>query len=208
MNLKKKLKKNFIFDLDGVLFNSIENMRDSWVNAAKKNNIKISFSEYKKYIGLPFNKILIRLKIKGNHNKIHDDYFLNSKRNISKIKLYPDVKKVLTILKKKKKFLSIVTSKKRSNALILIKKLRIKFDYIKTKNKNLKGKPSPDLLNYCIQKSKIKKKYCVYIGDMPVDNLTAKRANIDFLLATYGYGSNIKKSKKIIKFSNILDIYE
>lgn len=209
MKLKKKnLKKHFIFDLDGVLFNSIENMKYSWNEVKKKNNLKIPFSEYKKYIGLPFKKILVKLKIKDHQNKIHNDYFLNSKKSITKIKTYPDVKKVLLILKKKKKTLSIVTSKKRSNALILIKRLGIKFDFIKTENKKLKGKPNPDLLNFCVKKSKIKKRYCLYIGDMPVDKLTAKRANIDFLLANYGYGSNIKKCKKITKFSNLLDIYD
>ena len=93
MNLKKKSQKHFIFDLDGVLFNSIENMKYSWNKVNKQNNFKVPFSEYKKYIGLPFKKILIKLKIQGNHKKIHDDYFLYSKRNISKIKLYPEVKK-------------------------------------------------------------------------------------------------------------------
>ena len=43
---------------------------------------------------------------------------------------------------------------------------------------------------------------------MPVDILTAKRANIDFLLANYGYGSTTKKCKKINKFSNLLNFYE
>ena len=98
-------------------------MKYSWNKVKKQHNIKISFSEYKKYIGLPFKKILVKLKIKVNHRKIHDDYFSNSRKNISKIELYPDVKKVLLILKKRKKILSIVTSKKRSNALILIKRL-------------------------------------------------------------------------------------
>ena len=48
MKLKKKnLKKHFIFDLDGVLFNSIENMKYSWNKVKKQNNVKTSFSEYK-----------------------------------------------------------------------------------------------------------------------------------------------------------------
>tara|TARA_B100001063_G_scaffold135102_1_gene126375 strand:- start:382 stop:1011 length:630 start_codon:yes stop_codon:yes gene_type:complete len=209
VNSKKKIsKKHFIFDLDGVLFNSLSNMEYSWNKVKKKNNLKTSFAEYKKYIGLPFKKILINLGIKDNYNKIQHDYFLNSKKNISKIKLYPNVKKILEILKKKNKILSIVTSKKRSNALILINKIGIKFDYIKTENKKFRGKPNPDLLNLCIKKSKIKKKLCVYVGDMAVDCLTAKRAKIDFILADYGYGSNMKKCKKILKFSNLLDIYD
>jgi phosphoglycolate phosphatase len=209
MNIKKKiLKKHFIFDLDGVLFDSIYNMQLSWNIVNKKFNLNVPFSQYKKYIGLPFYSILNKLKIKNNQKLISKEYFHQSKKNISKIKIFSGVKKTLKRLKQNNKIISIVTSKKRSNALILVKKLNINFDYIKTENKTLRGKPYPDLINFCIIKSKIKKKYCLYLGDMKVDYSTAKRAGIDFLLAQYGYGKLSKPCKKITNFSSLLKFYE
>jgi len=209
MKYKKKIfKKHFIFDLDGVLFNSIDNMKYSWNKVNKKNKLYISFSKYKKYIGFPFNSILNKLEIKENQKKIQNEYFLFSKKNINSIKLYPKVETVLKKLKKSGKKLSIVTSKKRSNVLILLKKLKITFDFVKTENKSLRGKPFPDLINYCIKKSNIEKKYCLYVGDMPVDLLSAKNANIDFLHAKYGFDSKLKSNKSIYKFSQLLKIYE
>ncbi len=208
MKYKKKIfKKHFIFDLDGVLFNSINNMKYSWNKVSKENHLFIPFSKYKKHIGLPFYSILNKIGIKENQNKIQKKYFFFSKKNINKIKLYPEVKSVLKKLKNRGKILSIVTSKKRSNALILLKKLEVKFDFVKTENKSLKGKPSPDLINNCIKKSNTEKKHCLYVGDMPVDYLSAKNANIDFLYAKYGFGSKVKNKKSMNKFSQLLKIY-
>ena len=55
--------KVIIFDFDGVLINSINNMKFAWKNSCKKCDIKVSFNDYKKYVGLPFNQILFHLKI-------------------------------------------------------------------------------------------------------------------------------------------------
>ena len=66
--LKKiiKSKKIIIFDLDGVIIDSKNNMKISWETCCKKNNMNITFLSYFKFIGLPFKKILILLNIKKN----------------------------------------------------------------------------------------------------------------------------------------------
>ena len=53
-----KKKKLIIFDLDGVLINSIKNMEYALDNTNKKLGLNLKFNEYKKYIGLPFFEIL------------------------------------------------------------------------------------------------------------------------------------------------------
>ena len=63
--MKKKISL-ILFDLDGVLINSKPNMKISWNKVRKKFNIKKNFSEYSKYIGYPFFKILNKLSIKKN----------------------------------------------------------------------------------------------------------------------------------------------
>ena len=62
--------KLIIFDLDGVLINSLPNMKFALKNTANHINQKISFKNYKKYIGLPFEKILKKLNVKGDYNTI------------------------------------------------------------------------------------------------------------------------------------------
>ena len=54
--MKNKIKL-VIFDLDGVLIDSKQNMKVSWNAARKKFNLKQKFKDYFQYVGLPFNKI-------------------------------------------------------------------------------------------------------------------------------------------------------
>jgi phosphoglycolate phosphatase len=65
--LTKKLKL-IIFDLDGVLVDSRENMLLSWQKVQILFNIKIQFKSYFKNIGLPFGSILKKLGIKKKKN--------------------------------------------------------------------------------------------------------------------------------------------
>ena len=57
------MKKLIIFDLDGVIIDSKENMRVSWKAVNKSLNLKISFKRYFDKIGMPFEDILKKLRI-------------------------------------------------------------------------------------------------------------------------------------------------
>ena len=200
--LKKILnkKKVIIFDLDGVLINSKDNMNISWNYTSKKNKIKIPFSSYFNYIGLPFKEILNCLKIKKNLIKIKKDYDKASLKNLSKIRSYNKSRDVLESLKDNGKKIALLTSKDTKRSKEVLKKLNFKFDYIECGKKNIKGKPDPHQLLLILKKLKIKRTNAVYVGDMRYDLLTAKNAKVDFIYATYGYG-NIKfnNEKMIIK---------
>ena len=47
-------KKIYLFDLDGVLINSKKNMQVSWEAVNRKYDLKVSFKDYFKLIGMPF----------------------------------------------------------------------------------------------------------------------------------------------------------
>ena len=66
------MKKLILFDFDGVLFNS----KKIWKfhgKLLKKYSLKKNFFQYSLHLGLPFRKILKKLRIK-NHKKIEDFY--------------------------------------------------------------------------------------------------------------------------------------
>ena len=75
--MKNKL---IIFDLDGVLINSINNMKYALLSTEKKMNIKLNFNDYKKYLGLPFDDIMGKMKIKVDANQIKKNYEHFSKK--------------------------------------------------------------------------------------------------------------------------------
>ena len=77
MNIYTKIlkkKKLVIFDLDGVLLNSRENMKAAWDYTSKCNNLTLDFNQYFKHVGLPFFTILEKMGIKGNYLKIKKNY--------------------------------------------------------------------------------------------------------------------------------------
>ena len=160
---KLSSKKNIIFDLDGVLLDSLKNMLVSWNSVNKKFDLNISFNEYYKHIGIPFKDILKSLKIKkSKFSLIEKQYTTKSFRNLNKVKFYPNVLSTLKYLKKKKYFLGILTSKDKVRTDIILKKLNIKFDVIQCPQKNYKGKPSSDLIKKIIKDKKLKRNECIY----------------------------------------------
>ena len=199
--------KTLIFDLDGVLIDSKENMRVSWEKVRKKLNVKQKFNNYFKHIGLPFGKILENIGIRENISKITKLYKDQSISNFNKLKVMPGAIQIIKKLNKKNVKVAIVTSKDTKRAKLIVKKFKIPIKVIITPRHNLRGKPYPDQLNFAIKKLNSDKKKACYIGDMNVDYITAKNSKINFIFAKYGYQKlkkkykiMIRKPKEILKF--------
>ncbi len=208
-NKKKILKKyNYILlDLDGVIFNSKDNMKISWNLCKKKFGLIQTFEDYFKYLGLPFNKILDNLKIKKNKEKIKNYYQEVSKKKLNKIMIYKTVKITLEKLKKKKIKFSIVTSKDKKRSIMLLKKHKIRPASVHCSSKSKPGKPSPFLLNEAIKRNKMKINETCFVGDTYIDYTAAKNAKIDFIYAQYGYGNKNFRYKKVISSFKKIEKY-
>ena len=102
MKNSNKEKRLFIFDLDGVLIDSKENMRFAWNSVRNKHKINVSFARYFAKIGKSFQIILKELKIIKSRNEIESTFKKNSLKSINLIKVYPGVRETINILKKKK----------------------------------------------------------------------------------------------------------
>ena len=128
--------------------------------------------------------------------------------NINKIRVYPNVKKVLKNLKDKKYLIGILTSKDKKRSLKILKKFQLIhfFDFIECPNKILRGKPHPDHILKVLKNFSVQPKNVTYVGDMYSDYLTAKRAKVNFICAKYGYG-NVKKTNSIEKIDELLKIF-
>ncbi len=187
MKFKGKL---IIFDLDGVLINSLPNMKYALANTSYHIKQKISFKKYKKYIGLPFEKILKELNIKGDYNKIKSIYSNYSLKKISKLRI--NKKKLQELEKLKKKyFLAIFTSKDKRRTLKILKRYNI-FSMIITSDDVKHGKPSPEGLIKILKKTRIKKRDSYFVGDTKFDFKAAKAAKINYLHASWGMEKKLK----------------
>lgn len=191
--------------MDGVLFDTKLNMERSWNEVKKKFKLNIKFDDYFKHIGIPFEKILENLKIYKDTKKIKNYYQKQSIRYQKLVRIYPSVSFVINKLIKQGNKVGVVTSKdfKRTNKLI--KKYNLKFSIIQCPSNKLRGKPYPDTILKAISKTQFKKKDVYYIGDTNNDFLSAKRAKINFIYASYGYGK--VKAKKIHSINKFLDLF-
>jgi phosphoglycolate phosphatase len=208
INFSKSMNKKkfyyFIFDLDGVIFDSKKNMNLSWNSTRKKFNLNSNFNEYFKHLGLPFDVIMKKLKIKPSIS-IKKFYEIKSEENMNYVKPYSGVINFIKILERKKIKYSIVTSKNLKRSKLLLNKFKIFPSSLHCPRSNIKSKPFPDHLLRAIKKNNFqkKKKDVCYVGDTLIDYTAALKANISFVFAKYGYGKLKKKTEVILKFSDL-----
>tara|TARA_X000000950_G_scaffold278491_1_gene369528 strand:+ start:23505 stop:24134 length:630 start_codon:yes stop_codon:yes gene_type:complete len=199
--MKNKL---IIFDLDGVLINSLQNMKYALSNTEKKMKVTMKFEIYKKYLGLPFENIMKKMKIKKNVKEIKKNYEYFSNKKLKNVKINKEFLKELSLLKKNYK-LAVFTSKNKSRTHKILNQYKY-FDCIISSDDTKKGKPHPEGLIKIISKLKIKKKNCIFVGDSKYDYLASKSARIKYLHAMWGYEKKIDCVNKIIKIEKFRDI--
>lgn len=203
------MKKLILFDFDGVLFNSKKNMEMSWKEVMKKFLIKRKFNQYKKYIGLPFKKILTKLDIHHNQSSIENFYQKKSIEYLDYIKPYPNVLKKIKNNDSSRFLIGIWTSKHRLRVNKILMKYNLKFDLIIAPKKGIRGKPYPDQVIKCLKSLNILNKNVFFIGDMKIDREAAKKSKINFIFASYGFGKiKDKNIKRLNNFSNVYKIVE
>ena len=188
-----KKKKLIIFDLDGVLINSIKNMNHSLNQTSNSLKIKLNFNEYKKYLGLPFEKIMKKIGVNKNVKEIKKKYIYFSNKNIKKINISKKNLSDLQYLKKKFNF-AVFTSKDKLRSNKILKKYRI-FNYILTSDDVKKGKPNPEGIFKIIKKFGVSKKNTIYVGDSLYDLNCAKKSGVKYCHAIWGYAKMNKKKK-------------
>ena len=186
MNIKKK--KLILFDLDGVLIDSRFNMKLAWEKTCSKFNIERDFEDYFSLIGRPFPEILTILGITEKKELIEVAYIKESFHSLSEISIFDGVKNFLLHLQNNQIKIGVVTSKEQSRTEIILKNFPVNFSVIRTPDDICRGKPSPDHLLIAMATQNIDPIDTLFVGDMDVDCLAAKRAGIDYVHVNWGYG--------------------
>lgn len=199
------MKKNrlIIFDLDGVLIDSLKNMKFALSKTSKKLSLELDFEIYKKYLGLPFDEIMKKMKIQNKIKIIKKNYEYFSEQNLDTIKIKQNLIKELKKLKKEY-ILTVFTSKNKKRTLKILKRYRL-FDYIVTSDDVKKGKPNPEGVIKILSKFRINHENCLYIGDSTYDLDAANSAKVKYIHASWGY-EDLTKYKKVIKIFNLKNI--
>ncbi len=179
-----------IFDLDGTLIDSFQAINDAFDAVFLKfNGRTLSDSESNSYVGVPLEDLLSEMF--GEENQAEAiEIFRNKYREVcfEKTTLIKGAKELLMDLKDKGKSLNIATNKTGDISRDLLKSLNIDklFDYVYGVFDGMKGKPSPEMINKIIDNTGFKKSDVIFIGDSPIDIMTAKNAGVPMLSIASG----------------------
>lgn len=178
-----------LFDLDGVLIDSRENMRAAWAHVCKTFGFEIPFENYFAEIGLPFAEIIRRIGAPGDPVEIAAAYSDGSIGNFDLIRMYPGVAGMLEAFSRDGVRTGIVTSKDAARTERALSLIGAGFDVVRPPGPGLAGKPAPDQLIAAAQQLGIDADGSVYVGDMAVDREAAANAGMAYAHAAWGYGA-------------------
>ncbi len=184
--------RNIIFDLDGTLLNTIEDLTDGVNHVMEMYGYNTySINEIKSFVGNGIMKLMERAVPNGKENEKFDDMYNEFKSyytNHCRIKTrpYDGILDLLTRLKEQGYGLAIVSNKNDS----AVKELaRYFFDeYISVaigQSETTRKKPAPDTVYEAIKQ--LPEGRSLYVGDSEVDKMTADNAKTDCVLVSWGF---------------------
>lgn len=207
-----------IFDLDGTLLDTLEDLTDSVNYILKKYHYSLrTKDEIRSFLGNGIQKLLERSLPKNekvyNFDQIFQDF--NDYYAIhcaDKTKLYDGITDLLDRLKQMKIKVAVVSNKGNYAVQDLKSKyLKNQIEIAVGETDKVKRKPAPDMLYHALNQLGSEAKQCIFVGDSEVDIDTAKNANVTCLSVTWGFRTRqflaehdatnfVDKPKEIISF--------
>lgn len=206
--------KAIIFDLDGTVLDTLEDLKSAVNHALRFYNLPEKDLEFvRKAIGNGTTVLIKRCTPSSLNDeeramvfKEFKDYYL--KHYADNTHPYNGVKELLNKLKDIAN-LAIVSNK--DNDLtnkIINKELPNCFNIIQGSYMDHPKKPDPYLINKILKENNIDKKDCLYIGDTNVDKESAANAGLPYLLVNYGYRTKEELEKMCPEDTTISTINE
>ena len=187
-----------VFDLDGTLVNTIDDLAGACETLLKKYNFGKSWSieDYTKFVGNGAKKL-----VKRAFDNTLDEETLNARyeefkplydsMKLNNAHAYDGICEQLNILKQKGIKLCVVTNKPNVAARGMVEHIFGKdlFDYIIGCVDGVPVKPDPTTTLRAIKSVGCKPSETIFFGDSEVDMRTAKNADIEAVGCSWGYRS-------------------
>lgn len=185
-----------IFDLDGTLLNTIEDLADAVNYVQGKYDIeKHSVELVRKHVGNGIRNLMIRSVPLGEENPKFEEMFIcfreyYQKHCQIKTEAYPGIMELLKGLHNKGIKMAIVSNKTHP-AVVELNEIYFK-DYIQVaigenETAGIQKKPAPDSVNHALELLGSNKEEAIYVGDSEVDYATAKNADLKCVLCSWGF---------------------
>lgn len=186
--------KTYIFDLDGTLLDSLEDLKNSTNHALRLFDMpEHSLEDIRKFVGNGVKKLMERAVPDGLDNPKFEEVYAvfrehYMKHNLDKTAPYPGIIELLSELKKKDKNIAVVSNKFYPATKSLVK--HFFGDYIEVaigEREDIRKKPAPDTVYEAFRQLGVTDEDAVYVGDSDVDVKTAANVGIPCVSVLWGF---------------------
>lgn len=188
--------KAVIFDLDGTLLDTIDDLSDS-MNAVLKNNgfPTYGIDKYKYFVGNGMKNLVKRAIPAGNYTDDEIEEYLRQMKEqyalnwAAKTKPYPGIPELLCKLENLHIPKAVLSNKAHEFTVDVIRTLlpHWHFDFVYGEREGITRKPDPSGALEIAKEFGIKPSEIVFIGDTKVDMITAKNAGMYAVGVLWGF---------------------
>lgn len=184
----------YIFDLDGTLISSLEDLAASTNYALRRHGMpEHTLEEIRMFVGNGVRKLMERAIPQGSENPQFDDTFLTFRQHYMEHNMdhtcpYPNVMTMLKRLKADGKKVAVVSNKFHEATVELCR--HFFGDLVSVaigQREGIRKKPAPDTVIEAMRLLGVEKEGCVYIGDSDVDIETAHNSGLPCISVLWGF---------------------
>lgn len=191
-----------IFDLDGTLLNTLEDLRDSVNYGLNQYGMpERSLEEIRHFVGNGVQRLIELAVPEGITQELQGKIFEAFKEHYKihcndKTRLYEGIPELLTELKRRE-FPMAIVSNKLQEGVDSLWELYFK-EYLHTAigaRDGIRKKPAPDTVIEALKILGVSRERAVYIGDSEVDIATARNSEMDCITVTWGFRTREEQKK-------------
>ncbi len=183
-----------IFDLDGTILNTLDDLADSTNYALGQFGFsKRTTDEVRRFVGNGIGKLIERAVPENTDENTISEVLECFKKYYGehcsdKTKPYEGIDKLIQFIKENDGLTAVVSNKADFAVQELCKQyFPGMFDFVVGEREGIRRKPSPDSVFEVLDKLSVKKEEALYVGDSDVDLETAKNAGIDCMAVEWGF---------------------
>ena len=186
--------KAVLFDMDGTVMNTIDDLHDS-VNASLKHFglPEISLKDTMRFIGNGARRLIEQAVPADSSTELAElvlEYYVNYYKGHCLIKTapYDGITELMRRLKEAG-VRNVIVSNKPDAATVEIAERFFSglTEFAIGEKEGLRRKPWPDMVDAAVERLGLSKRECVLVGDSEVDIATAKNADVDCISVLWGF---------------------
>jgi len=189
------MKKLILFDLDGTLIDSLEDLSEAVNHALGLRGLPLhTVAEYRRMVGHGVRNLVKQALPEGADDTLVDSALADFKAYYQAhidvhTRPYPGMPELLTELQAHGIQLAVASNKFQEGTEYLVEKIfpGIRFVAIMGNKPGAPLKPDPEIVQEVLRKANVQEADALLVGDSPTDMKTAANGGIESIAVTWGY---------------------